>query len=215
MAKEDSTDNINGTPDWLPPDTGRSGATRWLLGLATFLAVAGLGVYAYYRYTFPYGQSHCCDLILHGALEEYAENHGGAFPSGGSTPEASLTMLYGTVPWVQPYLLRGRTVSEAVVRQALRRDGHLGPESCGWHYVEGLRLDDDPKLALFWDKVGLGHNGQRLSHPGHTVLFVSGDRRFISESDWPAFLSEQRRLLGEHTNAVFRGGAAGLSGRVH
>lgn len=56
--------------------------------------------------------------------------------------------------------------------------------------------------------MGLGHNGQRLSRPGHTVLFVAGDRRFIPESDWLAFLLEQSRLLAERTNAVL--GASGV-----
>ena len=173
------------------------------------MLVAVLGLLIYYHHAFPYGSSHCCDLILLGALQEYAADHEGAFPVGGPTPEASLGMLYSNVAWVQPDLLRGRTVPEAVVREALEHDHKLRPESCGWHYVEGLRVDDDPRLAIFWDKVGLGHNGQRLSHPGHTVLFVEGDRTFIPESDWAAFLSEQQRLLGERTNAVL-----GVSGTI-
>ena len=138
--------------------------------MAIILVVPALGLYFYYHRIFPYGSSHCCDLILFGALQEYAGNHDGVFPVGGPTPEASLSMLYSNVEYVQPDILRGRTVPEAVVRQALKRDGRLGPDSCGWHYVERLRLDDDPGLAIFWDKVGLGHNGQRLSRGGHTVL---------------------------------------------
>lgn len=181
----------------------------WLLRGAIALLVVVLGLYAYYRHTFPYGASHCCDLLLAQALRDYAANHNGAFPSGGETPEASLSLLCSNADWVTPYLLRGRTVSEAVVREALKRDGRLGPDSCGWHYVEGLRVDDDPGLAIFWDKIGLGHNGERLSHPGHTALFVGGDRRFIPESDWKAFLSDQARLLQERTNAVL-----GVSGTI-
>ena len=126
--------------------------------MAITLLIAALALYVYYRRTFPYGASHCCDLILFQALEEYAGNHEGAFPIGGPTPEASFSLLYSNVDWVSPDLLRGRTVPEAVVRVALKRDGTLGPDSCGWHYVEGLRLDDDPGLAIFWDKIGLGHN---------------------------------------------------------
>ena len=80
----------------------------------------------------------------------------------------------------------------------------LGPNSCGWRYVEGLRVDDDPGLAIFWDKVGLGHNGQRLSEPGHTVFFIGGDQRFIAGTDWQPFLSEQARLLEQRTNAILR-----------
>lgn len=180
-----------------------------LVAGAMMLVVLVLGVYLYCRRTFPYGSSHCCDLILLQALQEYAGNHEGAFPVGGPTPEASLSMLYSNVDWVHPDLLRGRTVSEAVVRRALKRDGRLGPDSCGWHYVEGLRLDDDPRLAIFWDKIGLGHNGQRLSRRGHTVLFVGGDRRFIADAEWAGFLSEQQQLLQQRTNAVL-----GVSGTM-
>lgn len=173
---------------------------RWVVAGGTIFVVLVVGFYSYYRYTFPYGSSHCCDLILYQALQEYAASHKGAFPAGGPTSEASLSMLYSNIDWVQPDLLRGRTVSEAVVREALKRDGRLGPESCGWHYVEGLRIDDDPRLAVFWDKIGLGHNGQRRPHGGHTALFVDGDRRFIPESDWAEFLSGQQQLLQERTN---------------
>ena len=193
----------------VPAQPSRPLIRRWLWGTAIALAVVVLGVYVSYRRTFPYGWSHCCDLILAQALQQYADNHNGAFPTGGPTPEASLSLLYSNVDWVTPDLLRGRTVSEAVVKETLKRDGRLGPDSCGWHYVEGLRVDDDPGLAIFWDKIGLGHNGQRLSHPGHTALFVGGDRRFIPESDWQTFLSEQARLLQQRTNAVL-----GVSGTI-
>ena len=178
------------------------------------MLVVVLGFYVYCRRTFPYGSSHCCDLILAQALQEYAGNHDGAFPTGGLTPEASLSLLHSNVEWVTPDLLRGRTVPEAVVIEALRRDGRLGPDSCGWHYVEGLRVDDDPGLAIFWDKVGLGHNGQRLSHPGHTILFVGGDRRFIPESGWQAFLSEQARLLQQRTNVLVVSGTIEVGGEL-
>lgn len=142
MASTDST--------MVPERPIRGHMRRWLLRGAIALLVVVLGLYAYYRHTFPYGASHCCDLLLAQALRDYAANHNGAFPSGGETPEASLSLLCSNADWVTPYLLRGRTVSEAVVREALKRDGRLGPDSCGWHYVEGLRVDDDPGLAILF-----------------------------------------------------------------
>ncbi len=90
---------------------------------------------------------------------------------------------------------RGKTVPIEVVRTILERGGRLGPDTRGWHYVEGLRLDDDRRLALCWDKVGLGHNGQRLSGGGHTVLFVNFVPEYIPGSKWNAFLDEQKALL--------------------
>jgi hypothetical protein len=171
----------------------------WLLGLVAAVdAVVVLG-YVYWRGHYPYGYSHRCDLNLYLALEKYAAAHGGAFPTGGRTPEASLGLLYRNVDWVTADLLRGKTVPESVVQETLDRCERLGPESCGWHYVEGLRVDDDPGLALFWDKVGLGHNGERLSGGGHIVMFLDGQRPHIPEADWQTFLDEQDRLLAART----------------
>ena len=126
--------------------------------LATTIALAALFTvgYAGWRYHYPYGFSHCCDVILPGALQEYARTHGGAFPTGEATPEASLSLLYREKAsygrLADERLLRGKTVPESVVKKILERGELLTPDTCGWHYVEGLRTDDDPRLALFWDK---------------------------------------------------------------
>lgn len=71
----------------------------------------------------------------------------------------------------------------------------MSPETSDWHYVEGLRIDDDPRLALFWDKTGLGHNGQRLSDGVHIVTFIDGARDHITADAWPMFLEKQNQLL--------------------
>jgi hypothetical protein len=160
--------------------------------------------YSYSRYEFPYGSSHCCDLGLYFSLRQYAEAHGGNFPSGEATPEASLSLLYGAVPDVNADLLRGKSVPEPAVREILERGERLTPETCGWNYVENLRLDVDPRLALFWDKAGLGHNGQRLSGGGHIVMFVDGQRRHIPTSDWPEFIVNQQALLAKSADRSAR-----------
>ncbi len=143
---------------------------KWPLPTAAaILLLAGCG-WAYYSWKYRFGWSHCCDKQLANALHQYASDHDGLFPSGGKTPEGSLSRLYPD--YADANLLRGKTVPLAVVEAALRNGGELTPETCGWHYVEGLRADDDPNIALLWDKVGLGHNGERLSDGGHTVFFV-------------------------------------------
>jgi hypothetical protein len=170
---------------------------RWQFSLRTlllFVAVAALpfaGVRYYYSWMFPYGWSHCCDKALMFALEEYARDHGGHYPSGKECPEASLSLLYPK--YADANLLRGKTVPEAAVRGVLENGKLLGPKTCGWQYVEGL-TQEDRGAALLWDKVGLGHNGQRLSTPGHTVIFIGHDIRFIPESEWATFLEEQKAL---------------------
>ena len=119
--------------------------TKVLLIVATLVFAGGYGLYRWHRYTFPYGWSHCCDLSLSSCLREYAETHGGHFPAGEATPEASLSLLY-RAGLGDPGMLRGKTVPESVVREILERGVLLGPETCGWHYVEGLTLADDPRL---------------------------------------------------------------------
>jgi hypothetical protein len=168
---------------------------RWsIAGVILVIGIASLG-YRYWRYQFPYGRSHCCDLILHGALEDYAAEHEGSFPAGQPTPEASLSLLFPK--YAGAYLLGGKAVPEATAQAILDSPSPLGPETCSWHYVEGLSIYDDPRQALFWDKTGLGHNGQRIGVGGHTVLFIDGDRRHISAEEWPQFLKEQEELWAQ------------------
>jgi hypothetical protein len=99
-----------------------------------------------------------------------------------------------------PEVLREKTVPYDIVKTILERGERLGPDTCGWHYVEGLRLDHDKRLALCWDKVGLGHNGQRLSDGGRSVLLVNLGYEYIPGPKWKEFLQEQEQLLAGHKN---------------
>ena len=125
------------------------------------------------------------------ALYQYARDRGGAYPAGEATPEASLSLLYPK--YANAELLQGRTVPLEVVNARLKRGERLSPETCGWHYVEGLTLDDDPKLALLWGKVPLGHNGQRSPDGGQKVEFISMEF-YIAGEDWDDFLANQAKL---------------------
>jgi hypothetical protein len=170
--------------------------SRWrkrslMIGAAlTVLAASG---FAYYKHKYPYGHSHCCDKQLYLALFVYADRHDGWFPRGEATPEASLSLLHRDDPEsVNAYLLRGKTVPKAMVEQRLAAGELLTPETCGWHYVEGLRSDDDSRLALFWDKAGLGHNGERLSGVRY-ICRISGID-YVPAAEWEDFLKEQAEL---------------------
>src|SRR5216683_3016496 len=104
--------------------------------LAVLIASAG---WWWHHWTYPYGWSHSCDKQLMFALQQYAEEHGGSFPAGEATPEASLSLLYPT--YANEWVLQGKTVPLEVVKAVLERGDRLGPDTCGWHYVEGLRPD--------------------------------------------------------------------------
>lgn len=172
-----------------------SRTTKRLTIAAIVLAVLVAVGFVYYHHLYPYGRSHCCDKQLSMALLDYADQNNGWFPRGEKCPEASLSLLYRADPeLVTPNLLRGKTVPEEAVQKRLSAGELLTPETCGWHYVEGLRKDDDPALALFWDKIGLGHNGERLSRGGHYVWFVNENMEYIPADHWEAFLAEQEKL---------------------
>jgi hypothetical protein len=162
---------------------------------AAVVAVLTAAGFAHHRHRYPHGWSHCCDKQLEMALMTFADRHDGWFPRGEASPEASLSLLYREDPeLVTPNLLRGKTVPDSAVRARLEAGQLLTPETCGWHYVEGLRKGDDPQLALFWDKAGLGHNGERLSGGGHFVCLVSGSTEYVPGDRWEEFLVEQERL---------------------
>ncbi|MBN2579820.1 MAG: hypothetical protein JXB10_12605 [Pirellulales bacterium] len=170
---------------------------RTLLLVVTLVAIVLAGGKAWYHYymkwKYPYGWSHCCDKALMLALLNYADAHGGNFPTGGATPEASLSLLYPH--YLDAETLRGKTVPLKIVENLLQNGKPLGPTTCGWHYVdEGLTLSDDPEIALVWDKIGLDHNGGRLSEGGHSVIFIH-DTKEITEKEWPDFLKKQKTLL--------------------
>ncbi len=166
-----------------------------LIAVAVALVVGSLFFVAYrsYRHRYPFGMGHRCDKGLWFALIEYADAHGGRFPSGEATPEASLSLIGREYA----YLLAHRGTSPEIVAQMLDRGELLDPETCGWNYVEGLRLDSNPKLALFWDKEGLDEMGRRLPKGGHVVSFVGWPYEYVPASRWDSFLEEQRKLLAE------------------
>jgi hypothetical protein len=151
------------------------------------------------RPTYPYGPSHCCLKGLGLVLHLYAEEHDGKFPAGAGSPEASLSLLYQENSGADAELLRGKTVPLETVKKILESGELLGPDSCGWHYVEGLTLSDDLQLAIVWDKVGLGHNGQDIQG-GHSVLFLGGSEDVVTASEWPEFLKRQEQLMAARHN---------------
>jgi hypothetical protein len=176
------------------------------------LVVLPLLCYGWWRHRYPYGWSHCCDKQLAMALNQYAVAHGGAYPAGGETPEASLGLLFPE--YVNAFLLRGKTVPEEETRRALER-GALGPDTCGWHYVAGLQTSDDHRLALVWDKAGLGHNGERLPAGGHWVNFVGMNIDYVPGERWAEFRQEQRELRAKLDQAGWSSRPRMIERQIH
>jgi hypothetical protein len=167
-----------------------------LIVVGLVLAVGGF--FGYRQWKYPYGAGHCCIKQMGVSLQMYADKYGGRFPAGEKTPEASLSLLYREA-YGQPQDLRGKSVPENVVRSILEDGGLLGPDSCGWHYVEGLTIADDPELAIIWDKAGLGHNCERVAGGVHEVCYLGGFTDRIPDEQWAAFLARQADLLSKRS----------------
>ncbi len=169
---------------------------RWFIFCFWFL-LAGAGAVVSLVWlanrNYPYGREHCCDKQLGIALISYADANGGRFPTGGATPEASLSLLYPE--YLPASVLRGKAYPEGPAKQLLESGQPLTPETCGWQYVDGLTLQhaSSSRFAIFWDKIGLGHNSEYLPEGGHSVTFASGHGQVIREADWPRFIAEQEK----------------------
>jgi hypothetical protein len=172
-----------------------------VLGVIAVLVFAGG---AYYKLKFPYGQSHCCIILVEGALEQYAMENAGRYPTGESSPEASLSLLCRS-NYLNAYTIRGMIVPEDTVLKILDSGGLLGPDTCGWHYADGLTRADDTRIALLYCKQPLGHNGQRTKDGGRQVVFVGGNIQWISGGKWPSFLQEQEELLSKRSDRAKSG----------
>ena len=168
--------------------------TRAALVVLGVLGCLIAGCYAWRKHEYPYGISHACDKGLYLDLSNYAERHEGNFPTGELTPEASLSLIHREYGEYAADLLCGKRLHASETRKILEGGQLLGPDTCGWNYVEGLRKDDDRRLALFWDKDGLTHNGGRIPEGGHIVHFVDGDHPLIPAAKWADFLREQEEL---------------------
>ena len=133
-----------------------------ILMVAASIAILG-------KCKYPYGASHCCIIGMMGALEEYAQNNRGHYPTGQASPEASLSLLYRS-NYIDANTLRGMTVPEITVSRILKSGGVLGPDTCGWQYIDGLTYADDNRewqsctANRPWDTTGNGARGDGRSY---------------------------------------------------
>jgi hypothetical protein len=142
---------------------------------------------------YPFGREHCCGKQVGLALISYAHDHDGKFPTGGATPEASLSLLYPE--HLDASVLRGKGYPEGPAQELLESGKPLTPETCGWHYVDGLHMVEGggSKFAIAWDKIGLDHNSGYLPEGGHSVIFMDGHEFIVREADWSRFIASQER----------------------
>lgn len=162
------------------------------------VAIVGIWGSIWYKRHYPYGAAHICNKAMILSLKMYANNHGGAYPTGESSPEASLSLLYREGVMREPDQLAGKAADPKVAKKILESGALLGPENCNWHYEEGLTEADPADVAVLWDKVpGLGHNCERIPDGGREVVLIGGNGSYIHGTNWSAFVEGQKIKLAE------------------
>lgn len=125
------------------------------------------------------------------ALTLYASEHNGWYPRDAATPLESLRCI--TNEFGDAALLAGISGNrEEAIRRAFA-GLPIDETVSSWVYFPGFRNDDDPELAIIWERAaGVRFNGSRAD--GHAVGFVGGAHRQIRQANWQEFLKEQEAL---------------------
>src|SRR5687767_6042384 len=92
-------------------------------------------------------QHNHCIKILDGALQQYASEHNGQFPTHTNGYGDALLLLHHFQPFFS-----GPGYSEDVFRKALMSGGDVPESQCGRVYVQGLRESSNPEIAIVFDK---------------------------------------------------------------
>lgn len=172
---------------------------RSLLIGALVLGVLVGGIYGYYRYQFPYGDTHRCSKILAGMLDQYAADNGGRYPQADNDRQLGLEKVL-EVSREQLAVVVGKAGDLAEAERFYGKNGNLLKEHSSWHYVSGLTTADEGR-ALAWDKIPLAHNGMKTSYNPREVIMVGGRVEQINENRWEDFLKKQNQLAREKEEA--------------
>src|SRR5690349_20218078 len=164
-----------------------------VLGILTICIICGIT--SWYRWEFPYGQRPCALPCTMQGLWMYANQHERWFPSQTNSSN-TLDLLRELVPgYVAPGVLAGVSGNVSKVRQCLETGRAIDSSISSWVYWQGFRADDDPRLAIIWERAeGVNGIGQRSLSGGHAVGFADGTYRQIAKTDWAAFVKSQEVL---------------------
>jgi hypothetical protein len=177
---------------------------RWRLGCLGVM-VSGVILVIVYTYCRPHTfnesfweHGHCIKQATM-ALQYYADQHGGRFPSHANGYGAALLLLpLDGTPW---YAMTGPGYEGEVLRLA-KQDGRLLTEDeCGRVYVQGLTMKSNRMIAILFDKISTPGGDHCPGPPrlwasyGREVGFVDGTSTFIGDSAWQAFADDQIELL--------------------
>lgn len=199
MAGKSSTDSAE-------PFTPLRPSLSWSVFLPVVVAVAAVLCATYVRmHPLVFNESflghhHCIACTVKG-LAFYALDNEGRYPAHPNGYGDALLMIYTNVNVGS--LLTGPGYEGKIFDEAARTNGHVPEAACGRVYVQGLTDKDYGQIVLLFDKLptpGGDHctGFHRLTAAlGREVALVDGSTDFIPETHWPAYASNQVRLLVE------------------
>ena len=147
-----------------------------------------------------FGHAHCIKMAG-SALNAYTLANHDSFPAHtNGYGDALLLLAPDHLDWFEP--LTGPCFSGDVFKKAKATGANIDEDQCGRVYVQGLKLDSNPDIALLFDKLPTPgdhcHFLSRLTRPfGREVWYVGGNMGFIRSTAWPAFAEKQIKLLIE------------------
>lgn len=168
------------------------------LAVVAGAVLAVVGVSLYRKSDYPQGHRPAALLSMYLDLRNYAADHDGNFPVSEKGGLDALQQLYPQ--YAAAVELAGISGDVEATAAALKRGSALNPSLTSWVYAQGLRIDDEPDLALLWEsKGGLYPDGRRNEFGGHAVVLVGSDITNVPAMDWDNYLKqqEQRRNLAQ------------------
>jgi len=168
---------------------------KCIIWTLVFLGVIAAGVWLQHRQTYPYGLTHRCSKTLCMEIGFFAEEHDGRYPFSQSEEALGLSAMITDADYSLAQVV-GKAGNLNAAKKFYLKKGYILPEHSSWHYIEGLTVSDQNR-ALAWDKIPLGHNGQRQDSNSREVMMTDGSVITISGKKWDAFLEKQQKLAAK------------------
>jgi hypothetical protein len=190
--------------------------TKAAIGIVALTAV-GLGVYTVHVRSKHNWSASCANSrsFIHWKLSEYAEQHDGWYPKGGSDPLDSLAKCVGETNEVHFF------TSHAHAQQLTaywKKHGTFSSDLCCYRYVEGLRTNDPEGLVLLYyrEPTRWECHTHKASQIGRPVCFLPPGHswKFIPEQEFQEKLAQTLAYLeqqGRRAESEQRHGRAELN----
>jgi hypothetical protein len=139
---------------------------------------------------------HHCMKIAGGLFYNYAEDHGGAFPSHTNGFGDALLLLVKDSPSDIPFIC-GPGDDGHVFSNALAHGLHVPEASCSRVYVQGLSRANDGAICLLFDRRSV-RGGDHFYGRGprlREACMVDGAMQQVSDDRWAEFSRQQVELL--------------------